>query len=136
MQNYPKGYCKMNRLSKPKQLMKKVILLLIALSVCSTAFTDDDTDVDRQIVLGSKAFKGQVDSIIMPDLAHGITHDLIVINDKGTKMKFYLTSGLGVYNSKLEVSNLKNIDPGDTVLVEYTTNKRGNVYRAISITIE
>jgi hypothetical protein len=125
----------MNIYSKSKQLMKKVfILLFIMMSIYSFGFTDEDLDSAGQSLMGSNAFKGQVDSIILPDLSHGITHELVVINDKGIKMQFYLTSGLAVYNSKLEVSNLKNIQPGDKVLVEFTTNRKGNVYRAISIT--
>lgn len=114
--------------------MKKTFLLLfILLSAYAYGFADIQTF--RQEVMQSQAFKGQVESIILPDPVLGINHEIVVTNDKGNKMKFFLISGIGVYGPDWEVLNIKKIKLGDTVLVEYTTNKKGNVNRAISVTI-
>ncbi|MDD5130162.1 MAG: hypothetical protein PHS66_03825 [Candidatus Omnitrophica bacterium] len=114
--------------------MKKIILLLfILMSVCSTGLAERQTF--KQEILQSQAFKGQVDSIILPDPVRGIKHQIIVINSLGKKMIFVLTSGLGVYGPDWEVLNLKKIKPGDKVLVEYTTANKDNFNRAISIMI-
>jgi len=106
---------------------------LILISTHSTGLAEIQTF--RQEVMQSQAFKGKVGSIILPDAAHGINHEIEVINDKGDKKKFFLTSGIGVYGPGWEVLSLKKIKLGDEVLVEYTTNKKGNVNRAISIMI-
>ena len=114
--------------------MKKFFLLIfILLSVYSWSFADIQTF--KQNVIQSQAFKGQVESIILPDPVNGIKHEIMVINSQGKKMNFVLTSGLGVYGPDWEVLNLKKIKPGEKVLVEYTTTNKEGFNRAISIMI-
>lgn len=109
------------------------LLLLILMPVYSSALAEIQTF--KQEIVQSQAFKGQVDSIILPDPVKGIKHQVIVTNSQGKKMSFVLTSGLGVYGPDWEVLNLKKIKPGDKILVEYTTANKDNFNRAISIMI-
>jgi len=102
--------------------------------ICSSGLAEIQTF--RQEIMQSQAFKGRVESIIQPDPVHGINHEIVVANDKGSRMKFFLVSGVAVYGPEWEVLSLKKIKLGDEVLVEYATNKKGNVNRAIAITIK
>jgi hypothetical protein len=86
-------------------------------------------------ILQSQAFKGQIQEIILPDSFKGVKHEVSVVNDRGTKMNFILPAGIGIYGPNWEVLNLKKIQLGDRVLIEYTTNKKGDVNRAISVMI-
>lgn len=103
------------------------------MSVYSPGFAEIQTF--KQEILESQAFKGQVDSIIPPEPLKGIKHQIVVVNSQGKKMSFVLTPGLGVYGPAWEVLNLKKIKTGDKVLVEYTTAKKDDFNRAISIMI-
>jgi len=114
-------------------MKKNFILLFILLSVYSYGFADIQTF--RQNVIQSQAFKGQVESIILPDPINSIKREIVVINSQGQKMSFVLTSGIGVYGPAWEVLSLKKIKPGNKVLVEYTTTKKDDFNRAISIMI-
>jgi len=114
--------------------MKKLILLLfILLSIYSYGLAEIQTF--RQEVIQSQAFKGRVDSIVLPDSINGPKHEIVVINDLGQTMSFILTSGIGVYGSAWEVLSLKKIKIGDKVLVEYAATKKDGLNRAISIMI-
>jgi hypothetical protein len=110
------------------------LIILITVLVCSCVFAEIHPD-DGQHVMESKGFKGQVESIIRPE-AYEAKQEMIVTNDKGERMSFLLTSGIGVYSPGWEVLNLKKIKPGDKVLVEYATNKKGDANRAISIMLK
>jgi hypothetical protein len=115
--------------------MKKLLLLFLVMSACAYGFAEVLPNPPIPGLSESKGFKGKVDLIILSD-SEVSQREVTVINDKGDKMKFYLTSGIGVYGSAWEVLSLKKLKPGDNVLVEYTTNKKGNVNRAISIMLE
>ena len=104
--------------------------------IYSYGFTQGQSGSAGQNVIESKTFKGKVDSIILPDPVNGIKREIVVIGDQGGVVHFLLTSGLAVYGHDLEVLSLKKIKPGDERTVEYTTSKRGDTDRAISITVE
>jgi hypothetical protein len=114
--------------------MKRIfILLFILMSVYSSGLAERQTF--KQEIVQSQAFKGKVDSIILPDPIEGIKHQLVVINSQGKKISFVLTPGIGVYGAAWEVLSLKKIKIKDTVLVEYTTANKDGFNRAISIMI-
>jgi hypothetical protein len=114
--------------------MKKILLLLfVLLSTYSYGFAD--TQTFRQEIIQSQAFKGQVESIILPDPSQGIKHKIVVINSQGQRMNFVLTSGISVYDQAWEPFTLKRIKPGDKVLVEYAISKKDGSNRVISIMV-
>ncbi|HNW39771.1 MAG TPA: hypothetical protein PL125_05090 [Candidatus Omnitrophota bacterium] len=117
-------------MNKANKMYKVVIALLITMSVYAYGFA-----AERPGFVESKIFKGKVDSIILPDPVNGVKHQIVVNGDSG-RMKFFLTSGIGVFNKDLEVLSLKKIQPGDKVTVEYTPAKGGGIHRAISVIIE
>jgi len=115
--------------------MKKILLLLsILMSVYSSGLAEIQTF--RQEIMQAQAFEGQVDSIILPDPAKDIKHQIVVINSRG-KMNFVLPSGISVYDQALEPLTLKRIKAGDKVLVEYAISKKDglNFNRVISIKV-
>jgi hypothetical protein len=113
--------------------MKKLFLIILFTLFFTPSFAERETM--SATILQSQAFKGRVKEIIQPDSSKGIKHTMVVINDNGKEMSFILTPGLGVYGSAWEVLSLKKINLQDKVLVEYTTNKNGDVNKAISIMI-
>jgi hypothetical protein len=113
--------------------MKKIILVIFFVLFSAPGFAERETI--SATILQSQAFKGNVKEIILPDPVNSIKHELVVINDQGKEMKFILTPGLGVYGPNWEVLNLKKINPKDKVLVEYTTTKKGDINKAISIMV-
>jgi hypothetical protein len=113
--------------------MKKLFLLILFTLILTPGFAERETI--PATIMQSQAFKGQIKEIILPDSADGIKHEIVVINSQEKQMRFILTPGLGVYGPAWEVLNIKKIKPNDKVLVEYTTNKKGDVNKAISITI-
>lgn len=113
--------------------MKKIFLLIIFGLLLTPGFAERETI--PATILQSQAFKGYVKEIILPDPVNGIKHEMIVNNDQGKEMRFILTPGLGVYGPAWEVLSLKKINLKDKVLIEYTTSKKGDVNKAISIMI-
>ncbi len=112
----------------------KILLSLIFFTLFLTpSFAERETI--PATILQSQAFKGQIKEIILPDSFKGVRHEVSVVNERGTKMNFILPAGIGIYGPNWEVLNLKKIQLDDRVLIEYTTNKKGDVNRAISIMI-
>ncbi len=115
--------------------MKRIVLAGFCLFWLSFTPSFAGRETIPATILQSQAFKGYVDLIVSPDPVHGIKHEIVVVNQQGKEMSFILTPGIGVYGPAWEVLSLKKINPKDKVLVEYTTNKNGNVNKAISIMI-
>jgi hypothetical protein len=113
--------------------MKKIFLLIFFILFSVPGFAERETI--PATILQSQAFKGEVVSVIPPDPVKGIKHEIVVINSQGKEMRFIITAGIGVYGPAWEVLSLKKINPKDKVLIEYTTNKNGDVNKAISIMI-
>lgn len=113
--------------------MRRMIIGLIFSLFLTPCFAERETI--PATILQSQAFKGQVKEIILPDPVKGIKHEISVVNDRGAKMNFILLSGIGVYGPNWEVLNLKKLKLQDSVLIEYTTNKKGDENRAISLMI-
>jgi hypothetical protein len=117
-------------------LMNRILLFLfLAMSVYSYGFTQEQPGATSQHIIESKTFKGKVDSIILPDSVRGTRHEIVVIDNRGEKMNFSLTSGIGVYGPDWEVLSLKKIKSGDQVVVEYTTARKDGINRAMSIIV-
>ena len=114
-------------------MKKSLLLLFILLSTYSYGLAD--TQTFRQEIIQSQAFKGKVDSFVLSDSVNNIKREVVVINSRGQRMNFVLTSGISVYDQALQPFTLKRIKPGDKVLVEYTISKKDGSNRAISITI-
>ena len=114
---------------------RKVSLLLFIVVLFSGYYCFAEMFTSKQEIMESKGFRGYVDSFIQPDPVQGIKYQIVVINDQGKDMRFTLPSGLGVYGPDWEVLNLKKVNLKDKVLIEYTTNKNGDINKAISIMV-
>jgi hypothetical protein len=87
------------------------------------------------IAVGSMTFTGKLDSISQPDTVQGIKSEITVIDDKGEKKTFSLIPSLSITDNNGQIIPIKNLRPGDKLVVEYTISKAG-VNRALSIALQ
>ncbi len=87
------------------------------------------------IAVGSMTFTGKLDSITQPNITQGIRQEITVVDDKGEEKTFSLVPSLSITNDSGKIIPLKDLRPGDKLVVEYTISKAG-VNRALSITLQ
>jgi len=109
--------------------MKNTFFTLVAIlalnTICSAQQSSDPT-----VVL--KTCKGKIESISVPNSKNGTPAEIMVIDDKGQRIRFVVKLGTAISDEDDKASSLDKIGKEDNVVIEYRTTKEGiNVAESI-----
>lgn len=129
-------------------LVISIILLFSVLCVAEEKdeFTEDEheplvKEIKSQTMkqgttaVESITFKGTIDSITEPGIVQGLKYEITAVDDKGNRKTFSLIPGLSIIDYNGQIKPIKDLQPGDKIVVEYVISKAG-VNRAMSIVLQ
>ena len=83
-------------------------------------------------VVESMTFKGTLEIISKPDIDQGSRYKIIAVDNSGNKTDFFLVPGLSITEYSGNIIPMKDLHPGDKIVLEYTISKSG-AKKALSI---
>ena len=80
------------------------------------------------------AFNGKIESLSVADLLKGTKSEIVVVDDSGKKMNFWVKPTTTIYDANLQPLTLDKVKADDKAMVKYEVNKEGlNETQSISL---
>ncbi len=112
--------------------MKKIVIVLLALTVISSISFAQTTTVEKKSVAeGTKTVIGKVVSVTLADPAKGVVSEAITVaDDAGKTTTFAVKSTVKILDSTLNAITLNQLKAGDKVEVKHS---KTNEAKSISV---
>lgn len=117
--------------------MKKILFTILAITfVSSLCFAAEPSTTPAYKApahpLTVKTLQGKVESVILGNPAKNIRSEITVVNEKGEKVVFVVSSKAEIFSKDGKAVSLDKAAKGDKVVIEYSTTSTGT-HKAKSI---
>ena len=102
--------------------MKDTLFTLIAILSLSTICFAQQSQAPTEVF---KTCKGKIESISIANPKNGTPAEIMVLDDKGQRIKFVVKPGTTISDENDKTPSLDKIGKEDNLVIEYRTTKEG-----------